>query len=111
MTKQTSPLVVQLAFVILVILIPVGFGIGYAEHQRTSDLDRVNRAARIAAVRDEWQLYDGLVASCRRVNLIRDRQNVVIGTLNQAFGLRLEPTLTVDCAHVVRMPSVPRPNP
>ena len=100
----------QIAFVILVIVIPVAAGIGWAEHQRTTDLQKVERHNRIHAALDDWQLYDAQVASCERVNSIRRRQNVVVGWLaTHDPGFPLEPQKVVVCTDVIKEPTMPRP--
>lgn len=96
-------------FVFLVILIPIGTGYAWMEHQRTNDLERVSRIARLHSTLDDWQLYDAQIAFCKRVNVIRAKQNVVIQTLKRQGGFPVAGTKTVVCADVILHPTEPRP--
>ena len=100
----------QISFALFVVVIPLLAGIGWAEHQRTSDLQRVTREARLHAIFDDWQLYDAQIRSCERVNTIRNRQNAIVSWIVQhdvTFLLRSQPI--VICTDVIPEPTEPRP--
>ena len=101
--------IANVSFLLLVIVIPVAFGIGWSEHQRTSDIQRLQRAQAFSSVLDDWQIYDGLLAACRRGNVIRRKQNAVIEVLHEQFGFTIPKTRIPDCLESVPMPTVPRP--
>ena len=97
-------------FFILVILVPIAFGLFWTEHQSARDTARIASETKIHAIQDDWQLYDGLVAACERVNVIRTRQNIVVSWIHGSDpSFPLEPEPLVVCTEVVHRPTLPRP--
>jgi len=94
------------SFVILVIMLPLWAGMAWMQHQHTVLQGESERHQ----VLDDWRLYDNAIASCARVNSLRERQNTVvawIGKQDSDFPLRAEKI--VVCTNVILKPSTPRP--
>jgi len=92
----------QATFVILVILIPVGFGVAWSQHQRTDDLRRLTVALHEHDRDDEWRTYEG----CLRGDVLRRNQAEVIAQLKLLVpGFDLEPAPVGLC----KKPTEPRP--
>jgi hypothetical protein len=69
----------KIAFVILVILVPLAFGIGWNEHRRNQEIRDVVKDRRLL-------LIDG----CERGNVIRGRLNEHIETTKEQTGLLID---------------------
>jgi len=90
------------SFVVLVIMVPVGAGSFWTQHQRTDDLRRVTIALHLHDYDDEWRTYEG----CLRGDVLRRNQAEVIAQLKLLVpGFDLEPAPVGLC----KKPSVPRP--
>jgi hypothetical protein len=76
----------QIAFVVLVILIPVAFGIGFAEHQRTTDIAKI--------VSERRQM---LLDSCARANFVRRDHNALVSRVTNISEVMAD-YLTLDAS-------------
>jgi hypothetical protein len=97
-------------FVVLVVLIPIAFGIGWAEHLRTTGIQRVQEAYVAKEAVLDWNVYDGLLLSCQSSNVIRRKQNRVIRQLHtNGLVLDVPQTPIPNCKQLVQEPHFPRP--
>jgi hypothetical protein len=94
--------VAKVSFMILVIVVPVGFGAAWSQHQRTDDLRRVTIALDLHDHEDEWRSYEG----CLRGDVLRRNQAEVIAQLKLLVpDFDLKPAPVGQC----KKPTVPRP--
>jgi hypothetical protein len=97
-------------FAVLVVLIPVAFGIGWAEHLRTAGIQRVQREYIAKEAILDWNVYDASLRACQDSNVIRRKQNRVIRQLHtNGLVLDVPQTLIPDCTLLVPEPNFPRP--
>jgi len=96
---------------VLVVFIPLAFGIGWIEHQSNVDTRRLAEETALQARIDDWQLYDSQISACARANVLRVKQNAVIAQLHKHdIGNSLQPTEIVDCREAIAAPDSPRPS-
>lgn len=108
--------VARLATVALVFTIPTFVYVGVTTQQNHSHLHS-------HVLNDDWVAYDAQLAMCRRIQVVRDKQNFVIRELRRresrfhdhrfSFvdeqGREILPTAPVNCKRVISPPTQPRP--
>jgi len=103
-------LVADLSTVFMVFLIPLSFAFWWTEHRHNDDISRFAKISRIHAQLDDWQLYDAQINMCNRINILREKQNLVIVVLRtEGRGAGLTPTPIVVCTDAIQEPGSSRP--